>query len=176
MHSPGPLSLSFYMASPKQGPGLPPPSPGSPGAPCAVLSAITSYRPHLLLDQRLPEPPCPKYSINYDIKRLIMTVSFFRAPLCLLHLRASMDRFSRGTSLPPFPGSCSHTHQHTVVSSCAALSVFACIVLVKSNPLNEKTMSVIPQALGDNKRKCYISPTSPPVGLKQIEGTTQEGA
>lgn len=37
-------------------------------------------------------------------------------------------------------------------------------------------MSVIPQTLGDNKRKCYISPTSPPAGFKQIEGTQQEGA
>lgn len=99
----------------KTGPCSAPSMLGSPGAPCAALSAIACCQPHLLLDQRLPEQPSTKYSINCDIKRLIMTVSFSRAPLCLLHLRESMDRFSPGTSLPPLLGSCPHTHQHTLV-------------------------------------------------------------
>lgn len=67
-------------------------------APCAVLAATNLHQPRLALDLRLPERPCAKYSINYDIKSLVMTLSFFQAPVCLLHLKESRDRFSPGAS------------------------------------------------------------------------------
>lgn len=114
-----------------------PPSLGSLGAaapnsaaPCAVLPAVALHQLRLSLDLRLPEWLCTKYSINYDIKRLIMTLPVFQAPLCLPHLKESMDRFSPGTSL------CLHSQvaalvlcsKHTVISCCVTLCVCLCCV------------------------------------------------
>lgn len=59
-----------------------PPSLISPGAAAPnVLPAIALHQPRLSLDLRLPEWPCAKYSINYDIRRLVMTLSFFSGHL-----------------------------------------------------------------------------------------------
>lgn len=125
--------LNFCMASSKQCLGLLPSIPQLPSSchsqqcssPCCTASShrspSASSSPRPLLTRTIS-------SINYDIRRLAMTLSFLWAQICLLHLKESMNRFSSGIPL------CLHSQvvpcalQHTVVSCCIILYVCLCCV------------------------------------------------
>jgi len=123
-------------------------------APRAVLPAIALHQPPLPLGLRLPELPWAKYNINYDKIRLVMTLFFFQAPLCLPHLKESMDGFSPGTSLCLRSPVAAPALRSALWKAVVLLYVFAHVVLAESNHLNEKIGSVIPSTLGGNKRNC----------------------
>lgn len=176
-------TFNFCMTSSKQRPTLHPSIIWLPGgchfhqhsSPCCDAS-IALHHPPLLLVPCLPEQPRTKYSINYDTKRLVMTL-FFWTPLCLLCLKETMDRFSPGTSL-------SLHSQAAALVLCSALwltcGVTLCVCLCcvgkeQSFKWKKNCLSFL-KNLKTVKENVVFLPPPPPASLKQIEITKQGGS